>query len=173
MSDTFTRQGQSLESRLGNKGSVRKLGTSLLNLGEISCKQFISGMLCLPRYITIKRIIRISVSIRVSVRISEICILKFFKKTFFEIIFVSRCALLWIFCEDLINLNGKIANKLTLNQSKTEFMLIESRQRMCTFHSAPSLAIAGVVLLTWFRIQNPSVYTFISYLKRLLQVLEH
>ena len=105
MSDTFTRQGQSLESRLGNKGSVRKLGTSLLNLGKISFKQFISGMLCLPRYITtIKRII--SVSIRVSVRISEICILKFFKKTFFEIIFVSRCALLWIFCEDLINLNG-------------------------------------------------------------------
>ena len=66
-----------------------------------------------------------------------------------------------------------IANKLTLNQSKTEFMLIESRQRMRTFHSAPSLAIAGVVLMTRFRIQNPSVYTFISYLKRLLQVLEH
>ena len=108
MSDTFTRQGQSLECRLGNKGqSVRKLGTSLLNLGKISCKQFISGMLCLPRYITtIKRIIRISVSIRVSVRISEICILKFVKKIFFEIIFVSRCTLLWIFCEDLKNLNS-------------------------------------------------------------------
>ena len=28
-----------------------------------------------------------------------------------------------------------IANKLTLNQSKTEFMLIGSRQRLCTFQS--------------------------------------
>ena len=52
----------------------------------------------------------------------------------------------------LINLNqdsGKVsewlvANKLTLTQSKTEFMLIDSRQRLSTFISSPSLAVEGV-----------------------------
>ena len=34
-----------------------------------------------------------------------------------------------------------IANKLTLNASKTEFMLIGSRQRLCTFDKSPSLSI--------------------------------
>ena len=33
------------------------------------------------------------------------------------------------------------ANKLTLNTSKTEFMLIGSRQRIRTFHSSPTLTI--------------------------------
>ena len=37
-----------------------------------------------------------------------------------------------------------VANKLTLNLSKTEFMLIGSRQRLTTFDSAPSLSIDGV-----------------------------
>ena len=37
-----------------------------------------------------------------------------------------------------------IANKLTLNQSKTEFTLIGSRQRIRTFHSSPSLEIGGM-----------------------------
>ena len=35
------------------------------------------------------------------------------------------------------------ANKLTLNASKTEFMLIGSRQRLSTFHNPPSLMIDG------------------------------
>ena len=35
------------------------------------------------------------------------------------------------------------ANKLTLNASKTEFMLIGSRQRLITFHNPPSLMIDG------------------------------
>ena len=34
-------------------------------------------------------------------------------------------------------------NKLTLNASKTEFMLIGSRQRLSTFHNPPSLMIDG------------------------------
>ena len=49
--------------------------------------------------------------------------------------------------QDLANVNEwLIANKLTLNQSKTEFMLIGSRQRISTFHSAPNLRIDGVPL---------------------------
>ena len=36
------------------------------------------------------------------------------------------------------------ANKLTLNQSKTEFMLIGSRQRVSTFQDAPALTINNV-----------------------------
>ena len=35
------------------------------------------------------------------------------------------------------------ANKLTLNASKTEFMLIGSRQRLSTFYNPPSLMIDG------------------------------
>ena len=35
------------------------------------------------------------------------------------------------------------ANKLTLNASKTEFMLIGLRQRLSTFHNPPSLMING------------------------------
>ena len=46
--------------------------------------------------------------------------------------------------EDHDNVNKwLIANKLTLNQSKTEFMLIGSRQKLNTLQSAPSLAIDG------------------------------
>ena len=37
-----------------------------------------------------------------------------------------------------------IANRLTLNQSKTEFMLIGSRQRISTFNCSPSLTINDV-----------------------------
>ena len=37
-----------------------------------------------------------------------------------------------------------VANRLTLNQSKTEFMLIGSRQRISTFNSSPSLTINDV-----------------------------
>ena len=47
--------------------------------------------------------------------------------------------------QDLENVNERlIANKLTLNQSKTEFMLIGSRQRIRTFKTSPSLEIAGM-----------------------------
>ena len=46
--------------------------------------------------------------------------------------------------EDLTNVNEwLIANRLTLNSSKTEFMLIGSRQRISTFDSSPSLIIDG------------------------------
>ena len=44
--------------------------------------------------------------------------------------------------EDLANVSKwLICNRLTLNQSKTEFLLIGSRQRLNTFQSAPTLAI--------------------------------
>ena len=47
--------------------------------------------------------------------------------------------------QDLANVSEwLVANMLTLNQSKTEFMLIGSRQRLSTFNSAPSLALGGV-----------------------------
>ena len=47
--------------------------------------------------------------------------------------------------QDLAKVNEwLVANKLTLNQSKTEFMLIGSMQRLSIFISAPSLAIEGV-----------------------------
>ena len=46
--------------------------------------------------------------------------------------------------QDLAKVNEwLVANKLTLNQSKTELMLIGSKQRLSTFISAPSLAIEG------------------------------
>ena len=47
--------------------------------------------------------------------------------------------------QDLENVNEwLIANKLTLNQSKTEFMLIGSRQRIRMFETSPSLEIGGM-----------------------------
>ena len=49
------------------------------------------------------------------------------------------------FNEDLGNVAEWLsANKLTLNQSKTEFMLIDSCQRIKTLQSVPLLAINGV-----------------------------
>ena len=49
--------------------------------------------------------------------------------------------------QDLENVNEwLIANKLTLNQSKTEFMLIGSRQRIRTFETSPSLEIGGMLI---------------------------
>ena len=48
---------------------------------------------------------------------------------------------------DLANINEwLIANKLTLNKSKTEFMLIGSRQKLQTFDKSPSLVIDGTPL---------------------------
>ena len=35
------------------------------------------------------------------------------------------------------------ANKITLNKSKTEFMLVGSRQRLNTFNRLPSFTIEG------------------------------
>ena len=47
--------------------------------------------------------------------------------------------------QDLENVTEWLmANKLTLNQSKTEFMLIGSRQRIRTFETSPSLEIGGM-----------------------------
>ena len=49
------------------------------------------------------------------------------------------------FNEDLAHVSEWLsANRLTLNQTKTEFMLIGSHQRMNTFHATPSLAINNV-----------------------------
>ncbi len=49
------------------------------------------------------------------------------------------------FNEDLANVSEWLsANKLTLNQTKTELMLIGSRQRINTFQSTPLLAINNV-----------------------------
>ena len=49
------------------------------------------------------------------------------------------------FNEDLANVSEWLsANRLTLNQTKTEFMLIDSRQRINTFQSTPLLAINNV-----------------------------
>ena len=48
---------------------------------------------------------------------------------------------------DLANIKEwLIANKLTLNKSKTEFMLIGSRQKLRTFDKSPSLVIDGAPL---------------------------
>ena len=49
--------------------------------------------------------------------------------------------------QDLANVNKwLIAHRLTLNQSKTEFMLIGSRQRIATFQTVPCLEIDGVLI---------------------------
>ena len=46
------------------------------------------------------------------------------------------------FNEDLLNVSEWLsANRLTLNQTKTEFMLIGSRQRISTFNSELALAL--------------------------------
>ena len=45
---------------------------------------------------------------------------------------------------DLVNVsNWLIANKLALNMTKTEFMLIGSRQRLCTLTVPPRPSING------------------------------
>jgi hypothetical protein len=49
------------------------------------------------------------------------------------------------FNEDLAKVSEwLIANRLTLNQSKAELILIGSRQRISTFNSSPSLTINDV-----------------------------
>ena len=48
---------------------------------------------------------------------------------------------------DLSNVNTWLtANKLTLNSSKTEFMLIGSRQRLVTYDTSPKLFIGGDII---------------------------
>ena len=51
-----------------------------------------------------------------------------------------------------------IANRLTLNQSKTEFMLIGSRQRIATFRSVPCLEIDGVPIDKVLQAKSLGVY---------------
>ena len=49
--------------------------------------------------------------------------------------------------KDLANVSEWLsANKVTLNQTKTEFMLIVSRERINTFQSTPLLTINNVLL---------------------------
>jgi len=45
------------------------------------------------------------------------------------------------------------ANKLTLNSSKTEFMLIGSRQRLVTYNTFPKLIIGGDIIkqVSWVK----------------------
>ena len=48
---------------------------------------------------------------------------------------------------DLSNVNTWLtANKLTLNSSKTEFMLIGSRQRLGAYDTSPKLIIGGDII---------------------------
>ena len=60
--------------------------------------------------------------------------------------YIDTCALQVDYkLQDLVNVGEwLIANELTLYQSKTEFMLIGSGQRISTFHLAPSLSIDGI-----------------------------
>ena len=49
--------------------------------------------------------------------------------------------------QDLISVsNWLVANKLTLNKSKTEFMVIGSRQRLGAFDRSPALKIDNVLI---------------------------
>ena len=60
---------------------------------------------------------------------------------------------------DLANVNKwLIANRLTLNQSKTEFMLIGSRQRIATFRSIPCLEIDGIPIDKVLQAKSLGVY---------------
>ena len=60
--------------------------------------------------------------------------------------------------QDLANVSEwLIANKLTLNQSKTEFMLIGSRQRLCMLNHYHLCKLMATLLIK-FRIKSPYVY---------------
>ena len=60
---------------------------------------------------------------------------------------------------DLANVNKwLIANRLILNQSKTEFMLIGSRQRIATFRSVPCLEIDRVPIDKVLQAKSLGVY---------------
>ena len=57
------------------------------------------------------------------------------------------CSLEASFKQDLLNINNwLIANKLTLNMTKTEFMLIGSRQKLNSLSVLPDLEINGTQL---------------------------
>ena len=60
--------------------------------------------------------------------------------------------------------NWLTANKLTLNTSKTEFMLIGSRQRLSTFDTPPSLEIDGAPASQVTFTINPLVFTLTKIL---------
>ena len=53
--------------------------------------------------------------------------------------------------DDLVNVsNWLIANKLTLKMTKTEFMLIGSRQRLCTLTVPPGPSINGAPIVSYY-----------------------
>ena len=61
--------------------------------------------------------------------------------------------------ENFANVAGWLsANKLTLNQSKTEFMLIGSRQRIKTLQTVPLLVIKGVPVRQVAHIKSLGTY---------------
>ena len=60
---------------------------------------------------------------------------------------------------DLANVNKwLIANRLTLNKSKTEFMLIGLRQRIATFQTVPCLEIDGAPINKVSQAKSLGVY---------------
>lgn len=61
--------------------------------------------------------------------------------------------------EDLAKVNEwLVANKLTLNKSKTEFMSIGSRQKLSTFSRSPSITIDGGVIIQVAYTKSLGVY---------------
>ena len=58
---------------------------------------------------------------------------------------------------DLFNVNTWL--KLTLNSSKTEFMLIGSRQRLGTYDNSPKLIIGGDVIKQVSSVKSLGVHT--------------
>ena len=60
--------------------------------------------------------------------------------------------------EDLLNIRKwLIANKLTLNMTKTEFMLIGSRQKLNTLTASPVLSIIGTPVNQLSTSKSPGV----------------
>ena len=62
---------------------------------------------------------------------------------------------------DLSNVNKwLVANKLTLNSSKTGFMLVGSRQRLGTYNTSPNLTI---IMLSTGKVKVNISYSFITF----------
>lgn len=80
--------------------------------------------------------------------------------------------------DDLVNVsNWLIANKLTLNMTNTEFMLIGSRQRLCTLTvpPRPSINCAPVEQVTTAKslgVLNDNNLTWRSHIDKLTKILE-
>ena len=60
--------------------------------------------------------------------------------------------------EDLANVFNWLQNKLTLTMTKTEFMLIGSRQRLNTLTASPTIRMNNTPVSQVTRLQNRLVY---------------